>query len=125
MQNNPRKDKLSVFNLLMDNPLKPTSKAVANEPILMELACYTNSYFTSTDAELIKKYGPLLFFKEHEKQYPILCEIVKGIFCLLPASTSIEGVFTSTGLIHNDRRRRLHPKQLEDLTMLSYNKKHF
>ena len=44
-------------------------------------------------------------------------EIVKGIFSLLPASTSIEGFFISSGLIYNDRRRRLHPKQLEDLTM--------
>ena len=72
----------------------------------------------------LKKHGPLLFFKEHEKNYPILCEIVKGIFCLLPASTSIEGVFTSSGLIHNERRKSLNPKLLEDLTMLSYNKKH-
>ena len=74
---------------------------------------------------ILSKNMTLLFFKEHEQNYPILSEIVKGIFCLLPASTSIEGVFTSTGLIHNDRRRRLHPKQLEDLTMISYNKRHF
>ena len=124
MQNNARKDKPSVFNLLMDKPPKPTSVSVANEAILTELACYTNSFFIPTDEDLIKKHGPLLFFKEHEKNYPILCEIVKGIFCLLPASTSIEGVFTSSGLIHNERRKRLNPKLLEDLTMLSYNKKH-
>ena len=74
---------------------------------------------------ILSKNMTLLFFKEHEQNYPILSEIVKGIFCLLPASPSLEGVFTSTGLIHNDRRRSLHPKQLEDLTMLSYNKKHF
>ena len=97
----------------MDRPPKPTSKAVANEAILTELACYTNSFFTPTDEDLIKKHAPLLFFKEHEKSYPILCEIVKGIFSLLPASTSIEGVLTSFSLIHNDRTRRLHPKQLE------------
>ena len=73
---------------------------------------------------ILSKNMTLLFFKEHEQNYPILSEIVKGIFCLLPASNSIEGVFSSTGLIHNDRKR-LHSKQLEDLTMLSYTKNTF
>ena len=36
------------------------------------------------------------------KIVPILSKIVKGIFCLLPASTSMEGVFASTGLIINE-----------------------
>ena len=62
MQNNARKDKPSVFNLLMDIPPKPTSVSVANEAILTELACYTNSFFIPTDEDLIKKHGPLLFF---------------------------------------------------------------
>ena len=73
---------------------------------------------------ILSKNMTLLFFKEHEQNYPILSEIVKGIFCLLPAYNSIEGVFGSTGLIHNDRKR-LHSKQLEDLTMLSYTKNTF
>ena len=81
-------------------------------------------FFIPTDEDLIKKHGPFLFFKEQEKSYPILCEIVKGIFSLLPASTYIEGVFTSSGLIHNERRKSLNAKLLEDLTILSYSKKH-
>ena len=63
VQYNPRKGKPSVSNLLMDIPPKPTFKAVANEALLTELACYTNSNFIPTDEDLIKKHDPLLSFK--------------------------------------------------------------
>ena len=33
--------------------------------------------------------------------------------------------FNDKHYIMNDRRRSLHPKQLEELTMLKYNKKYF
>ena len=49
----------------------------------------------STDEALIKKHDPLLFFKHHENEYPVLSLISKAIFSLMSASTSIECSFSS------------------------------
>ena len=124
MSNDSRKDMPSVLRMVMDKAPKKTSKTVTSADLIKELTLYFNSVFTPIDEDLIKVYGPLLFYKENEADYPILCEMAKAIFSLLPASTSIEGIFTSTKMTHTDKRKRLHPKKLEDLTLLKCNKHH-
>ena len=53
---------------------------------LRELKAYELSTWTSSDETLLKKHGPLLFFKTHEVEYPILSDININIFI----NTSIE-----------------------------------
>ena len=56
-----------------------------------------------------------------KKEYPILCRLAKAIFCLLPASTSIESKFSNTDLILTDRRSSMKPKLFEDITIVKFN----
>ena len=51
-----------------------------------ELKSYELSTWTSNDDALLKKHGPLLLFKTHEVEYPILSGMAKAIFSLMPAS---------------------------------------
>ena len=53
-----------------------------------------------------------------KKDYPILCHLAKAIFCLLPASTSIEKKFSNTDLILTDRRSRMKPNLFEDIAIV-------
>jgi len=92
----------SVLRMVMDK----ASKTVTSVDLIKELTLYFNSVFTPIDEDLIKVYGPLLFYKENEADYPILCEMAKAIIILLPVSISIEGVFTSTKITHTDKRKR-------------------
>ena len=43
------------------------------------------------------------------------------IFCLFPASTSIESKFSTTDLIMTDRRSRMKPQLFEDLSIVKFN----
>jgi hypothetical protein len=93
-----------------------------NNSLITELQKYDASIYFSTDENLISKYGPLLFFKENEKDFPILSEIAKMIFCLVPSSSPVESVFSITGNTQNKSRNRLNPKQLANLTLLKMNR---
>ena len=100
-----------------------------------ELQRYEDSTWWSTEEELIKQHGPLLFFKQNEKvkyklnytnliqkkDFPILSSLAKAIFCLFPASTSIESKFSTTDLIMTDRRSRMKPQLFEDLSIVKFN----
>jgi hypothetical protein len=74
-------DCASMLTSLMDK----LDKNSDNLSIINELQKYDASLYFSTDEKLIKKYGPMLFFKENEKEFPNLSEIAKMIFCLVPS----------------------------------------
>jgi hypothetical protein len=94
-----------------DKPSKPQGQ---NQSIVDELKKYDVSSFSSTDNDLLAKYGPLLFFRVNEKEYPILSEIAKVIFCLVPSSSPVESILSTTG---TKFRNNLFPTQLEILTL--------
>ena len=48
--------------------------------------------------------------------------LAKAIFCLLPASTSIESKFSSTANILTEKRSRMQPKLFEDIALVEFNK---
>ena len=83
---------------------------------------YDVSSFSSTDNDSLAKYGPLLFFRVNEKEYPILSEIAKAIFCLVPSSSPVESILNTTGNTQTKLRNRLYPTQLENLTLLKLNR---
>jgi hypothetical protein len=87
-KNSVRNDCASMLNSLMDTP--KLDKNSENHSIINELQKYDASIYCSTDEKLIKKYGPILFFKENDKEFPNLSEIAKMIFCLVPSSSPVE-----------------------------------
>jgi hypothetical protein len=125
-QNNVRKKKgnflTSLKNQVTEPSKTPRSKTRAN--LDKEIANYENDNLENgvlEDPELSKKYGPLLFFKQKEAQYPILCNIAKAVFSTMPSSTPVESLFSSTGLIDTDMRTRLSVNKLENLVMIKRN----
>ena len=60
-----------------------------NNSLITELQKYDASIYFSTDENLISKYGPLLFFKENEKDFPKLSEIAKIAIIFLSSSVFI------------------------------------
>ena len=85
---------------------------------LRELKAYELSTWTSSDETLLKKHGPLLFFKTHETEYPILSGMAKAIFSLMPASTSIENCFSGCANIVTPKRNATATTTLENLIMI-------
>lgn len=73
------------------------------------------------DKDLVKKYGPLIFYKNFHLKYPILTKIAKKIFCITATSVPSEGLFSQAGLIQTDLRNRLDQVLLEILTFIKYN----
>ena len=115
-----RSDVSSMLKSLSDAPTNLSRPE--NNSIIIELQKYDASIYFSTDENLISKYGPLLFFKENEKDFPKLSEIAKMIFCLVPSSSPVESIFSITGYTQNKLRNRLNPNQLTNLTLLKTNR---
>ena len=54
------------------------------------------------DLELSKELGPMYFYKNFQKQFPILTELAKAILCIPATSVPSECLFTRVGDIQND-----------------------
>ena len=117
--NDPRSKLQSLFLSLMD--AKPRQPGKKGGKIEEELRAYENNNWSSNDEFLIKKYGPLLFFKENQDQFPILSRLAKVIFSASPASTPVECVFSTVKQTANPLRNSAKPQQVEDLTFLRQN----
>ena len=76
MSNDSRKDMPSGLRMVMGK----ASKTVTSADLIKELTLYFNSVLTPIDEDLIKVYGLLLFYKENEADYPILCEMAKHVY---------------------------------------------
>ena len=103
----------------MDKPI--TNIATSNIGVallLKEIKAYEISTWPSDDADLLKKNGPLLFFKTHELEYPLLNDMAKALFSLMPASTSIKCCFSGCANIVTAKRNATSTNTLEDLTII-------
>ena len=65
--------------LLLLNINAPSNLDTRLVTLQKELKGHELSTWTSKDDTLQKKHGPLLFFKTHETEYPILSGMVKAI----------------------------------------------
>ena len=73
--NNPRKAQPNLFVDLMDAKPKPSRKPKLD----IELKAYRDSSYTANEVDvakekLLKRHGPLLFYKENEIDFPIVSE---------------------------------------------------
>ena len=68
-------------------------------------------------------HGPLLFYKENVKTFPLLSQLAKAIFCMLPASLASERLFRWSGRIVTTNRNSLDHKYLHLLKIIELCKK--
>lgn len=65
-----------------------------------------------------EKIDPLVWWKLNEKVYPILAQMAKDFLSIPASSVASERLFSSAGIVFNDLRRRLNPKQLKSILCL-------
>lgn len=65
--------------------------------------------------------NPLDFWKQHKNTFPELYSLQLKYLCVSATSVPSERVFSKTGQITNDRRNRLHPKNLDYIVFLNSN----
>ena len=63
----------------------------------------------------------MYFYKNFQKQFPILTELAKAILCILATSVPSECLFTRVGEIQNDLQNRIDPAVLDMLVFLKDN----
>ncbi len=115
--NNPRRKQQGILSLTQDK-----LKVCAKPAIELEIKLYQNFSWSSKNKEMQNAHGPLLFFKENMETFPLLSQIAKAIFCMLPASLASERLFRGSGRIVTTDRNSLNPKNLEYLTLIKNNR---
>ena len=66
---------------------------------------------------------PLIFWKSHSQQFPLLSKLAKQIYSIPATSTSVERQFSAAGLVINNRRTNLSPYQLDNILLIRSVKK--
>ena len=69
-----------------------------------------------------KKFmDPLEYWINNKKRYPVLAEVAKKYLSAPPSLVPSESLFSETGIIDSNRRRRLLSERLEMLTFIKHN----
>ena len=71
--------------------------------------------------ENLQLLGPLYFWQQYNKSFPLLSQVARSIFCIVVSSVPSESLFSIAGLIQTDQRNRLEPETLENLIFLKEN----
>ena len=64
---------------------------------------------------------PLVYWKNNKERYPALAKVAKRYLSVPPSSVPSESLFSETGIIDSNRRRRLLSDHLEMLTFIKHN----
>ncbi|XP_052399237.1 E3 SUMO-protein ligase ZBED1-like [Carassius gibelio] len=76
------------------------------------------------EADLLEvKEDPLVWWKEHQYQYPLLSQLAKRYLCIPGTSVSSERVFSTAGDIITAQRSALLPEHVDQLIFLNKNLK--
>lgn len=73
------------------------------------------------DVVIARNQDPFKWWKDQSYNYPNLSILAKNILCHLGTSVPCERIFSSTGLVLNDRRCRLKSDKVNMLLFLHYN----
>ena len=61
---------------------------------------------------------PLIFWKLHSQQFPLLSKLAEQIHSIPATSSSVEQQFSAAGLVINERRTNLSPHQLDNILLI-------
>ena len=115
--NNPRRKQPGILLSTQDK-----NKVKSKHVLDLEIKMYQTFEWCTSDQALAKAHGPLLFYKQNSKTFPLLSKLAKYIFCMLPASLASERLFRGSGRIVTTDRNSLAPKTLEYLTQIKNNR---
>jgi len=82
---------------------------------ILELRRYTD------DGILARTEDPLVWWRERSSVYPTLAGIVKKRLCIVATSVPCDRIFSKTGQTITDRRSRLKPSEVQEITFLNAN----
>ncbi|KAI4810851.1 hypothetical protein KUCAC02_013779 [Chaenocephalus aceratus] len=78
----------------------------------------------SKEADLLEvKEDPLVWWKEHQYEYPLLSHLAKRYLCIPGTSVSSERVFSTAGDIVTAQRSALLPEHVDQIIFLNKNLK--
>lgn len=66
-------------------------------------------------------FDVLLWWKEHEKNFPKLAMIARGVLSIPASSAASERDFSSAGFVIQERRTQLKPGTVDDILFLHSN----
>lgn len=69
----------------------------------------------------IENLLPIKWWQEHKTLYPTLYRFALQYLCCPPSSVASESLFSTTGQIDADRRKRLHTDKIEMLAFIQRN----
>jgi hypothetical protein len=115
--NNPRRKQPGILLETQDK-----NKVKSKHVLDLEIKMYQTFEWCTSDQALAKAHGPLLFYKQNSKTFPLLSKLAKYVFCMLPASLASERLFRGSGRIVTTDRNSLAPKTLEYLTEIKNNR---
>jgi len=67
------------------------------------------------------KDNPLMWWREHEKEYPVLNQLARRYLAIPASSAPSKLTFSKLGLVVEKRRNRLKPERAEAITVIRSN----
>lgn len=64
--------------------------------------------------------GPLQFWKQHGKEFPVLSEVARRVFCISASSAQSERDFSSVGHTITDIRSSLSADKVESIELIRW-----
>lgn len=125
----PSADKLTSNDISeIDMLVAPAASLQPKTTATDELTQYLGSsklippYLTSLASLILTLLGtvqatPLMYWKEHQQEYPILASIARDVLITSASSSGIEQLFNSARDICHYRRGSLKPQTIQDLMM--------
>lgn len=103
---------------------KPTSSSSSPSSFREKVSTMVTDYLKEPVIENPKNkkfMDPLEYWKNNKERYPALAEVAKRYLSAPPSSVPSESLFSETGIIDSNRRRRLLSDRLEMLTFIKHN----
>lgn len=113
--NQSHDEELSIWNDIDMSISKSTSLGTAKSKAIVEVQRYLE------DSIITRNHDPLKWWKDHAYNYPYLSVVARNTLCNLGTSVPCERIFSSAGLVLNDRRCRLKSEKVNMLLFLHYN----
>ena len=125
INNNNNNNNSSYFSVdgsesFLDNLI---DKSVVTNP-LIDLDQEIDNYLKERpafDGELVKKFGPIIFYRNFHFKFPILTRISKTFFTVTATSVPAEILLSQNDLIQDQFKNRPDIDNLEMLTLIKYN----
>jgi hypothetical protein len=111
----PPSKKRNIGSLFKDGEEEQLPILSPSQRIKAELDTYLSSRNLDMEGE------PLLWWKQHNVEYPILSKLAQKYLCVCATSTSSERLFSTSGSIVTPQRAGLKPEKVNMLTFLAKN----